>query len=74
MSNALKYSPDGGTVRVRVAQPAGGEADLAVSDEGIEIAPDERAELFQPFSRVEPAQHAAHLGTGRHIGRHRPAR
>ncbi len=50
VSNALKYSPDGGTVWVRVRR-AGEVAEVSVSDEGIGIPPEEQARLFQPFAR-----------------------
>jgi PAS domain S-box-containing protein len=50
ISNALKYSPDGGEVRVRVRR-VDGRAEAAVSDRGIGIAPEEQARLFQPFAR-----------------------
>jgi PAS domain S-box-containing protein len=50
ISNALKYSPDGGEVRVSVAAVEA-EAALAVADHGMGIAPSDRANLFQPFRR-----------------------
>jgi signal transduction histidine kinase len=50
VSNALKYSPDGGEVRVRIGQ-AGAQAELAVGDQGLGIPPAEQVRLFQPFSR-----------------------
>ncbi|HET7035171.1 MAG TPA: GAF domain-containing protein, partial [Thermomicrobiaceae bacterium] len=52
ISNALKYSPDGGEVRVTVRQ-AGALAEVVVDDRGIGITPDELRTLFQPFSRGE---------------------
>jgi signal transduction histidine kinase len=58
VSNALKYSPDGGLVRVAVAGDSA-RAVITVSDQGIGIPPDEQARLFQPFARAKPA--------GRHI-------
>ncbi|MFO7273039.1 MAG: GAF domain-containing protein [Sphaerobacter thermophilus] len=55
ISNALKYSPDGGEVRLSVRRH-GDEAELAVSDEGIGISASEQAQLFQPFSRTVRAR------------------
>lgn len=50
LSNAIKYSPAGGPVEVAVT--AGDtEAELAVSDRGIGISPDELRNIFQPFRR-----------------------
>jgi signal transduction histidine kinase len=50
VSNALKYSPDGGEVRVRVV-PTPEDVAIVVSDQGIGIAPDETTLLFEPFAR-----------------------
>jgi PAS domain S-box-containing protein len=52
VSNAIKYSPDGGTVRI------GGEAhpdhvELYVSDPGIGIPLSKQSRLFEPFYRVD---------------------
>src|SRR5262249_26809423 len=61
VSNAIKYSPDGGEVRLVIdRQP--GEAIVRVSDQGIGISPKDLPQLFQPFSRLNP--HAAANGTG----------
>ncbi|MCY1078120.1 HAMP domain-containing sensor histidine kinase [Archangium lansingense] len=50
LSNALKYSPRGGFVRVLLAQSKE-EVTLSVSDEGVGIAPDEYEHIFEPFRR-----------------------
>ena len=55
VSNALKYSPEGGEVRVRVTRE-GMEALLTVSDAGIGIAPEDQARLFEPFARAEASR------------------
>jgi signal transduction histidine kinase len=52
VSNAVKYSPDGGTIRI------GGwnEQDYAVcyvSDQGIGIPPEEQEAIFRRFYRVD---------------------
>ncbi|HET7036048.1 MAG TPA: ATP-binding protein, partial [Thermomicrobiaceae bacterium] len=67
ISNALKYSPDGGEVRVTVRQ-AGALAEVVVDDRGIGITPDELRTLFQPFSRgAEATRTASGAGLGLHI-------
>jgi two-component system sensor histidine kinase TctE len=54
LDNAIRYTPEGGDVLVRVqAQPA---REVVVEDTGIGIAPGERELVFEPFYRV--------LGTG----------
>lgn len=63
VSNALKYSPDGGAVRVRVARDADGWAELTVSDEGIGIPSEVQPTLFRPFVRGAAAATAVG-GTG----------
>jgi signal transduction histidine kinase len=50
ISNALKYSPAGGEVRITLRQ-VDDEAEMTVSDQGIGIPADEQAQLFQPFYR-----------------------
>lgn len=52
VSNAVKYSPDGGTIRV--AGRAGTDhAIVSVSDQGIGISPEEQAKLFRRFYRID---------------------
>ena len=51
ISNALKYSPDGGRVLVELSV-RGEEALIRVSDEGLGSAEERIPDLFQPFSRV----------------------
>lgn len=62
MSNALKYSPKGGEVRLAVASD-GKDAVIRVSDQGIGMSPQEQQRLFEPFSRGERARRTAD-GTG----------
>lgn len=60
ISNALKYSPDGGEVRVTIRELDDGDVpeaegtravEIAVRDAGIGITPEEQRQLFQPFAR-----------------------
>jgi len=63
LSNALKYSPDGGEVRVSVEEEPGWVA-IVVADQGIGIAKHDLEKLFQPFSRIEKGAAAEIKGTG----------
>ena len=78
VSNALKYSPNGGQVLVRVRQ-LGETAQITVRDSGIGITPEERATLFQPFARgrnVRPEISGTGLGlyiTNRIVTNHQGA-
>lgn len=50
VGNAVKYSPEGGTIQVSLyAQD--GNAVLAVSDQGVGMSPEESQDIFQPFHR-----------------------
>lgn len=62
ISNALKYSPHGGEVKITVRHNDN-HAELIVSDQGIGIAASERPRLFQPFQRGKSA-HLSASGTG----------
>jgi len=62
LSNALKYSPDGGEVRIAIRRE-GDQAILSVSDHGIGMSAADQAGLFQPFVRSEHARRSA-SGTG----------
>jgi len=55
LSNAYKYTPEEGHIRVTV-QPDGGVVVCSVSDTGIGIAPEEQERLFTKFFR---SQHPA---------------
>lgn len=63
LSNALKYTPEGGTVTATVrGVPEGIE--LAVSDNGIGISADDQARVFTEFFRSSDPTVAAQPGTG----------
>jgi signal transduction histidine kinase len=50
LSNAVKYSPTGGTITVGATPNAAG-ARIWVDDEGTGIAPEHREQIFEPFYR-----------------------
>jgi PAS domain S-box-containing protein len=61
LSNALKYSPEGGPVRFQVRRE-GPSTVFQVADQGIGIPPDEISRLFQSFHRASNV--GAIQGTG----------
>jgi signal transduction histidine kinase len=62
LSNAAKYSPAGTNISVRIS--SNGVARIAVTDEGIGIAPDDQARLFGRFVRIETSSTQGIAGTG----------
>jgi PAS domain S-box-containing protein len=63
ISNAIKFTPRGGRVDVRVYRE-GETACIEVSDTGIGIPEDERLHLFERFFRTTGATRGAVQGTG----------
>jgi signal transduction histidine kinase len=63
VSNALKFTPEGGAVHVSLAE-RDGFVRLEVTDSGIGISPDDQRRLFQRFFRAENAVARQLPGTG----------
>jgi signal transduction histidine kinase len=63
IANALKYTPEGGTVTVRVLTSPG-KLDVEVTDTGIGIAPEESELIFERFYRAKDARVDKITGTG----------
>jgi two-component system phosphate regulon sensor histidine kinase PhoR len=68
--NAIKFSPDGGEVRVEV-RAAGGEVVAAVVDHGIGISKTDRPRIFERFYKADRARmRGGGTGLGLSIARH----
>jgi signal transduction histidine kinase len=63
LDNALKYSPDGAELRVRVQPKARGVL-LEVQDHGIGLPPEAAERIFEPFSRAPNAEQLQITGMG----------
>jgi len=63
VDNAIKYSPQGSTIHIRV-QSNNGRAILTVADEGAGIAPEHRERIFDRFFRLDEARSRENGGTG----------
>ena len=63
VSNAIKFTPEGGRVDVR-ASSARGNAVLEVRDTGMGISADEQEQVFERFFRTSRATEQAIQGTG----------
>ena len=63
IDNAVKYSPAGGDVQVRV-EAAGEYVRFTVADEGLGIPPGEQSRIFEKFYRLDPDMTGGIGGTG----------
>lgn len=63
LSNAARYTPEGGRVVVTVARD-GDSARIAVSDTGIGVSEEDRERVFARFWRADPARERSKGGVG----------
>ncbi|MEP7084832.1 MAG: phosphate regulon sensor histidine kinase PhoR, partial [Betaproteobacteria bacterium] len=63
ISNAIRYTPDGGEISVTWRR-AGGQAEFAVADSGIGIGPEHIPRLTERFYRVDTGRSRETGGTG----------
>jgi len=63
MSNAVKYSPDGGTVKVSLTADDQ-HVKLVISDQGVGIEPEDMPRLFSRFGRIVTPATSAIPGVG----------
>jgi PAS domain S-box-containing protein len=63
LANAVKFTPEGGRISVRLAE-ADGIAELTVEDSGIGISEEDLGSLFERFFRARSATEQAIPGTG----------
>ena len=69
MSNAVKYTPAGGTISFRIMQKTTfrhgyGDYTFIIKDTGIGMSPDFVAHIFEPFEREATATQSGIQGTG----------
>jgi len=62
LSNALKFTPEGGEIRVRT-ELHNGMAQISVTDTGVGIAPEDQQAVFEEFRQVGTSEKKAE-GTG----------
>lgn len=69
VDNAVRHSPDGGSIRVTLAPREGG-VEIAVEDEGPGVPASDRTRIFEPFFRSDGARaDASGSGLGLPIAR-----
>ena len=64
VDNAVKYTPSGGTITVRLTEPSTGKLVFSVADTGIGIAPEDQQRIFDRFYRVDKARSREMGGNG----------
>ena len=69
VENAVKFSPAGGTVRLRLGPGPSSTTEIEVADNGPGIAPEERDVVFQRFHRGDRSRGTAGNGLGLALGR-----
>jgi two-component system, OmpR family, sensor kinase len=69
LDNAVKYTPDGGSVTVSVGEEDNGSVVLAVSDTGVGISEEQLPLIFERFYRADPSRSAGGAGLGLSIAR-----
>ena len=69
LDNAVRYSPDGGAVRVELRVAVAGAVEVAVTDRGLGIPREQRDRLFERFHQAHAVEHRSGLGLSLHISR-----
>jgi signal transduction histidine kinase len=64
LTNAIKFTPPAGTVRVCLSNDGDGTVALDVDDTGIGIAPEDIAKVLTPFGQVVAQDGEPREGTG----------
>lgn len=64
LTNAIKFTPEGGRIEIAAKRARTGDLWLTVSDTGCGIAADQIAKVLEPFGQVEGVQARQHDGLG----------
>ncbi|WP_223070463.1 cell wall metabolism sensor histidine kinase WalK [Paenibacillus caui] len=64
VSNAMKYSPEGGTIMIEAVNDSDGMVQISVEDNGIGIPKKDLSRIFERFYRVDKARSRNMGGTG----------
>jgi signal transduction histidine kinase len=60
LTNAIKFTPDGGTIELTARLFEPDTAEITVSDRGVGLEPQELPHLFQPFfTQLDPSRHSS---------------
>ena len=64
IGNAIKYTPDGGEIRVSVAEKDSDNYEISVADTGVGIPKEDLEHIFERFYRVDKSRSTDAGGTG----------
>lgn len=64
LDNAVKFTPQGGTIRLSASAPAKGQREIMVCDEGPGLTVEDRARAGQRFFRADPSRALPGSGLG----------
>lgn len=64
LDNAVKYTPEGGAIMLRVRRRASGEIEITVTDTGPGVPEADRARVIDRFVRLENSRNAPGSGLG----------
>jgi signal transduction histidine kinase len=64
LSNALKFTPEGGAIHVQVSLVGDDEFEFSITDSGIGIPEDKLSLLFNRFQQIDNSATRVHSGTG----------
>lgn len=69
MTNAIKYTPNGGSIKMSIAEKISGRNNYACyecvfEDNGIGMTPEFQKRIFEPFARAEDSRTSKIQGTG----------
>jgi len=64
VSNAIKFTPDGGRIAIRVLPEGVDEFRIEVQDNGIGIRPEDMGRLFVEFQQLDASSTKQYPGTG----------
>jgi signal transduction histidine kinase len=64
LSNALKFTPAGGLVSLRLELRANGNLAMTVTDTGVGMSPEDIKIALTPFGQIQNSMSASHPGTG----------
>ena len=72
LSNAVRFTPEGGRIEVSISADGGDAVDVRVKDSGVGIAPDFLPHVFERFRQADSSTTRAYggLGLGLAIARH----